>query len=206
MVFAFVIYMIPGLWGAPVKLISGFPPPVDYAESPLGVGKTQPAGVVSAGHTSGTMPLGIHIGPHGIPLFEDYEDALAHAKEIGKPLLIDFTGKGCTNCRKMEDNVWVDQEVKNMFLEDFVIVSLYVDLKTKLPEEEQYVSETTGRKVRNIGNKWTDFQISRYNRNTQPYYVILDHNEKELVNGYGYNSDAREFADWLKSGVEGFKK
>ncbi len=206
MVFAFVIYMIPGLWGAPVKLISGFPPPVDYAESPLGVGKTQPAGVVSAGHTAGTQVLGVHTGPHGIPLFDDYDTALAYAKELGKPLLIDFTGKGCTNCRKMEDNVWVDQEVKNLFLQEFVIVSLYVDLKTKLPQEEQYVSETTGRKVRTVGNKWTDFQISRYHRNTQPYYVMLDHNENELVNGYGYDSDARKFADWLKSGIERFKK
>ncbi|WP_346861259.1 cytochrome c biogenesis protein CcdA [uncultured Draconibacterium sp.] len=205
-VFAFVIYMIPGLWGAPVKLISGFPPPVDYAESPLGVGKSQPAGFVTDGHTTGTMALGIHTGPHGIPLFDDYDKALAYAKETGKPLLIDFTGKGCTNCRKMEDNVWVDQEVKNMFLEEYVIVSLYVDLREKLPEDEQFISETTGKKIRTVGNKWTDFQISRYNRNTQPYYVIVDHTEKELVDGYSYNSDPRSFADWLKTGVEAFKE
>lgn len=206
LVFAFVIYMIPGLWGAPVKLISGFPPPVDYAESPLGVGRTQVAGVAGSNHTSGTQVLGVHTGPHGIPLFEDYDKALAYAKEVGKPLLIDFTGKGCTNCRKMEDNVWVDQEVKNMFLQDFVIVSLYVDLREKLPKEEQFVSETTGKKVRTVGNKWTDFQISRYNRNTQPYYVLLDHNEKEITSGYSYDSDPRLFADWLKKGKEGFSK
>lgn len=206
MVMAFVIYMIPGLWGAPVKLISGFPPPVDYAESPLGVGKTQPAGVVSSGHTSGTQVLGMHTGPHGIPMFDDYDKALAYAKESGKPLLIDFTGKGCTNCRKMEDNVWVDQEVKNLFLEDFIIVSLYVDLREKLPEEEQFVSETTGKKIRTVGNKWTDFQITRYNRNTQPYYVILDHDENQLVDGYSYDPDPREFADWLKDGKVNFKK
>ena len=205
-VLAFVIYMIPGLWGAPVKLISGFPPPADYAESPMGVGRTQPAGVVATGQESGTIATGMHIGPHGIPLFEDYDEALAHAKETGKPLLIDFTGKGCTNCRKMEDNVWIDPEVKKMFLDDYVVVSLFVDLKTKLPEEEQYVSETTGRKVRTIGNKWTDFQISRYNRNTQPYYVILDHNEEEIVDGYGYNSDADKFANWLNNGLENFRK
>lgn len=206
MVVAFVIYMIPGLWGAPVKLISGFPPPVDYAESPLGVGLTQTAGMLEDGHESATIDKGMHIGPHGIPLFEDYDKALSHAKETGKPILIDFTGKGCTNCRKMEDNVWVDPEVKKMFIEDFVVVSLFVDLKTKLPEEEQYVSETTGRKVRTIGNKWTDFQISRYNRNTQPYYVILDHNEKQLEGGFGYNSDADEFVEWLITGLENFKK
>ncbi|HYQ57897.1 MAG TPA: cytochrome c biogenesis protein CcdA [Draconibacterium sp.] len=202
MVIAFVIYMIPGLWGAPVKLISGFPPPVDYAESPLGVGRIQVGGVGSAGSSSASMSHDMHIGPHGIPLFDDYHKALAYAKETGKPLLIDFTGKGCTNCRKMEDNVWVEQEVKEMFLEDFVVVSLYVDLKTKLPEEEQFVSETTGRKVRTIGNKWTDFQISRYNRNTQPYYVILDNNEKELVDGYGYDPDADDFIEWLNKGLE----
>ncbi|WP_319589627.1 cytochrome c biogenesis protein CcdA [uncultured Draconibacterium sp.] len=206
MVFAFVIYMIPGLWGAPVKLISGFPPPVDYAESPLGVGRTQPAGAVATGHSSGTMTSGMHIGPHGIPLFDDYEKALAHARETRKPLLIDFTGKGCTNCRKMEDNVWVKQEVKNLFLEDYVVVSLYVDLKTKLPEEEQYVSETTGRKVRSVGNKWTDFQISRFNRNTQPYYVVLDENENQIGEGYSYDPDPDDFIEWLNEGLTEFKK
>ena len=206
MVFAFVIYMIPGLWGAPVKLISGFPPPVDYAESPLGVGRTQPAGAVATGHSSGTMTSGMHIGPHGIPLFDDYDKALAHARETGKPLLIDFTGKGCTNCRKMEDNVWVKQEVKNLFLEDYVVVSLYVDLKTKLPEDEQYVSETTGRKVRSVGNKWTDFQISRFHRNTQPYYVVLDENENQIGEGYSYDPDPEDFIEWLNEGLTKFKK
>ena len=90
-------------------------------------------------------------------------------------------------------------------MEDFVIVSLYVDLKTKLPEEEQYVSEATGRKVRTIGNKWTEFQISRYHRNTQPYYVILDHDENEIVEGYSYDADPRKFAEWLKTGLERYK-
>jgi len=205
-VLAFVIYMIPGLWGAPVKLISGFPPPVDYAESPLGVGKTQPAGMVATGHAGGTLTSGMHIGPHGIPLFEDYYMALAHARKTGKPLLVDFTGKGCTNCRKMEDNVWVDQDVKNMFLNDFVLVSLFVDLRESLPEDEQYVSETTGRKVRTVGNKWTDFQISRFDRNTQPYYVILGHDEQELVDGYAYNANPQKFITWLQSGIQAFNK
>jgi len=199
MVFAFVIYMIPGLWGAPVKLISGFPPPVDYAESPLGVGRTQ---VEGTSQSSVTVGAGTHLGPHGIPLYEDYDLALAESVRTGKPLLIDFTGKGCTNCRKMEDNVWVNPEVKKMFLEDYVVVSLFVDLREKLPESEQYVSESTGKKVRTVGNKWTDFQISRYHRNTQPYYVVLDPNENELQEGYGYNSDPAKFISWLKTGLE----
>ena len=206
MVFAFVIYMIPGLWGAPVKMISGFPPPVDYAESPLGVGRTQVGGAGNSGNSSAVVTHDMHIGPHGIPLFDDYDKALEYARETGKPLLIDFTGKGCTNCRKMEDNVWVKQEVKNMFLEDYVVVSLYVDLKTKLPEAEQYISETTGRKVRSVGNKWTDFQISRFNRNTQPYYVVLDENENQIGEGYSYDPDPEDFIDWLNEGLTEFKK
>ena len=92
-----------------------------------------------------------------------------------------------------------------MFLDDFVVVSLFVDLKKKLPENEQYVSEATGRKVRTIGNKWTDLQISRFNRNTQPYYVILDNKEEEVVKGFGYDSDAKKFISWLQSGLQAYK-
>ncbi len=204
MVLAFVIYMVPGMWGAPVKLISGFPPPVNYAESPNGVGKSSVVQTVAGQQTNLDLAEEIHTGPHGIPVFEDYDIALEYAKKVDKPLLVDFTGKGCTNCRKMEDNVWVRDEVKRMFMEDFVVVSLFVDLRTKLPEEEQYISETTGKRVRNIGNKWTDFQITRYHRNTQPYYVILDHNENEVVDGKGYESDADQFITWLKKGLENY--
>ncbi|GET25611.1 thiol:disulfide interchange protein DsbD [Prolixibacter sp. NT017] len=198
-VFAFVIYMIPGLWGAPVKLISGFPPPVDYAESPLGVGKLQVQGVAQS--TINIDPEK-HIGPHGIPLYEDYDKALDEAVKSGKPLLIDFTGKGCTNCRKMEDNVWVDPEVKKLLLEDYVVVSLFVDLREQLPENEKYISETTGKKIRTVGNKWSDFQISHFHRNTQPYYVILNKEEEQLSDGYSYNPDPRKFAAWLKNGLQ----
>jgi thiol:disulfide interchange protein DsbD len=201
MVFAFVIYMIPGLWGAPVKLISGFPPPVNYAESPSGVGKAQIHGVSSS---ASNINPDKHIGPHGIPLFEDYNVALEYSKEVKKPLLLDFTGKGCTNCRKMEDNVWIDPEVKKMLMEDFVVVSLFVDLREKLPDGEMYVSEATGRKIKTVGQKWTDFQISRYNRNTQPYYVMLDGNEKEIIEGFGYDSNAEKFNKWLKKGLDRF--
>ena len=198
-VFAFVIYMIPGLWGAPVKLISGFPPPVDYAESPLGVGKLQVQGVAQS--TVNVDPEK-HIGPHGIPLYEDYDKALDESVKSGKPLLIDFTGKGCTNCRKMEDNVWVNPEVKKMLLEDYVVVSLFVDLRKQLPESEKYTSETTGKKIRTVGNKWSDFQISHFHRNTQPYYVILNKEEQQLSDGYSYNPDPHKFADWLKNGLQ----
>ena len=201
-VFAFTIYMIPGLWGAPVKLISGFPPPNNYAESPYGVGNRAP------GSGGGTAPLGedMHLGPQGIPAFDDYQKALEYAKMVDKPLLLDFTGKGCTNCRKMEDAVWSKPAVKDMISNDFVLTSLYVDFREELPEEEQYVSPVTGKKIRTVGNKWSDFQISRFQRNSQPHYVILGHDEEPLMDERGYNTDVQAYIDWLKAGLKEFEK
>ena len=207
--FAFAIYLIPGMWGAPVNLISGFPPPKEYAESPFGVNQnapslapTSPDGEAQS-HTS--LPDGMHHGPQGIPAFDDYHKALEHARNVKKPLLIDFTGKGCVNCRKMEDMVWSKTEVKNLLTNDFVLVSLYVDVRTPLPESEQYVSPTTGKKIKTVGNKWSDFQIARYHRNSQPHYVIVDANEKELVPFKAYDPDVQGYVNWLKSGVAAYK-
>ncbi|WP_462318923.1 protein-disulfide reductase DsbD family protein, partial [Marinilabilia sp.] len=201
-VFAFTIYMIPGLWGAPVNLISGFPPPNNYAESPYGVGNKAPGSGGSAAPLSEEM----HLGPQGIPAFDDYDKAMAYAKKENKPLLLDFTGKGCTNCRKMEDAVWSDPTVKDMIANDYVLTSLYVDFRQELPEEEQYVSPVTGKKIRTVGNKWSDFQISRFQRNSQPHYVILGHDEKKLVEERGYNTDVDAYIEWLRDGLEEFKK
>lgn len=201
-VFAFTIYMIPGLWGAPVNLISGFPPPNNYAESPYGVGNKAPG---SGGGGATTLSEDMHLGPQGIPAFDDYEKAMAYAKQVNKPLLLDFTGKGCTNCRKMEDAVWSDPTVKEMIANDYVLTSLYVDFREKLPEEEQYVSSVTGKKIRTIGNKWSDFQISRFQRNSQPHYVILGHDEQPLVEERGYDTDIKAYTEWLKSGLKAFK-
>ncbi len=202
-VFAFAIYMLPGMWGAPVKLISGFPPPADYAESPDGVGKRVSLGVGTANFLKNEK---MHEGPHGIPVFSDYEEALKYAKEVNKPLVIDFTGKACTNCRKMEDNVWIHPEVKKIFTQDVIVASLYVDLRTKLPEDEQYISEYNGKKVRTIGQKYTDMQIDKYKRNTQPFYVFLDTNENMLMPGQPYEPSAETFLQWLKKGLEKFEK
>ncbi len=201
-VFAFTIYMIPGLWGAPVNLISGFPPPNNYAESPYGVGNKAPG----SGRGSAD-PLGeyMHLGPQGIPAFDDYEKALAYARQVNKPLLLDFTGKGCTNCRKMEDAVWSDPAVREMLANDYVLTSLYVDFRQELPEDEKYTSPVTGKKIRSIGNKWSDFQISRFQRNSQPHYVILGHDEKPLIDDRGYNTNVQDYIDWLKSGLDQFK-
>ncbi|MDC1105848.1 protein-disulfide reductase DsbD family protein [Prolixibacteraceae bacterium] len=205
MVLSFVIYMVPGLWGAPVKIISGFPPPVNYAEAPQGFGASS---VYVGSGKDGSVGLNRdqHLGPHGIPVFYDFEKALDYSKQVYKPLLVDFTGKGCTNCRKMEDNVWVDPGVKKRLSEDVVVVSLYVDLRKELPKWEQYTSKTTKRRVKTVGNKWTDFQIERFSRNTQPFYVILGPDNTQLGPGMGYNPNPEIFIEFLDKGTEVFSE
>lgn len=199
LVLSFTVYMIPGLFGAPLKLISAFPPPPTYSESPNGLlGSAPPADIES-------LPEGAEFGVHGIVTFHDYEKGLSYARSVGKPVLIDFTGYACVNCRKMENNVWSDEQVLKILKTDVVVISLYVDDKRQLPESEQYVSKETGKKVVTIGNKWSDFIITRYKTNTQPYYVLLDHQEKTLIDPVSYTPDINEYRTWLESGVARFK-
>ncbi len=203
-VLSFTIYMIPGLWGAPVNLISGFPPPKQYAESPFGVGDQTPVqGIVASNDNHGGMPEGMHYGPQGIPAFKDYDQALAYSKKVNKPLLLDFTGLGCTNCRKMEDKVWSNESIKAMLANDYILVSLYVDDRKKL--DEPYVSEVTGKKIRTIGQKWAEFQMERYQQQGQPYYVIIDENEKTLNTPVAYDPDIKKYKNWLLDGLEKYK-
>jgi len=202
--FVFTMYLIPGLWGAPLKLISAFPPPPQYSESPFGVGGSG-NGAVSAESIKG-MPEGAELGPHGIMVFHDYEDGLAYAKEINKPIMLDFTGYACVNCRKMENNVWSDPSVLPILKNDVVLISLYVDDKRELPKEEQFTTEA-GDKIITVGDKWTDFMISKYKTNTQPLYVITD------LEGNNLNStkptisyvSTEEYLHWLKEGISNFK-
>ncbi len=203
-VLTFTIYLIPGLWGAPLKLISGFPPPMHYSESTHGVGYTK----LSDNSTNSgiEIPKGAHLGPHDIISFSDYEQGMAYAKEIGKPVMIDFTGHACVNCRKMEERVWSDPQVLQKLKNQIVLVSLYVDDKRKLPENEQYTSKTTGRKVKTIGNKWSDFQIKKYKANAQPYYVLLDHDGNNLNNYSAYDPDIENYLLWLEEGISNFVK
>lgn len=196
----FTIYLIPGLWGAPLKLISGFPPPLQYSESPDGIGSSK-GGIMTS--TDG-LPEGAEYGPHDIVSFHDYEDGLAYARENDLPVLIDFTGHACVNCRKMEERVWSEPQILEILKNDVVLVSLYVDDKRKLPESEQYISETSGKEIQSIGNKWSDFQITRYKANAQPYYVLIDHNEEKLIAPSAYEPDADEYYNWLKKGIENF--
>ena len=197
----FTIYLIPGLWGAPLKLISGFPPPMQYSESPDGLG-TSTTGIIS----NSELPEGAEYGPHDIISFHDYEEGLAYAKEKDLPVLIDFTGHACVNCRKMEERVWSEPQVLDILKNDVVLISLYVDDKRKLPESDQYISETTGKEIESIGNKWSDFQISRYKANAQPYYVLIDHDEQKLIAPSAYEPDVDEYYNWLKRGIENFNE
>ena len=202
-VLAFTIYLIPGIWGAPLKLISGFPPPMTYSESPYGVGSSKGGSNASAL----VLPVGAHLGPHDLIAFEDYEKGLAYAKSVNKPILLDFTGYACVNCRKMEDYVWSDPAVLKILQDEVVLISLYVDSKDELPKNEQYVSKETGKEIVSVGNKWSDFQITRYKANAQPYYIVLDTEENMLSDKpESYNSDINEYKAWLREGIDRFKK
>jgi len=203
---SFTVYLIPGLWGAPLKLISGFPPPVFYSESPEGVGaKSIP--VLNSNENS-KQHTKEHC-PNALPCFHDYDEALAYAKKVGKPLMIDFTGWACVNCRKMEEQVWSDPEVDERIRNEVVLVSLYVDDKTELPSDQQTVKKLGDRdfKINSIGNKWSYFQASRYKTNTQPQYVLIDHNEQMLTSETAhYDPDVPKYVNWLDEGINAFKK
>ncbi len=197
----FTIYLIPGLWGAPLKLISGFPPPMNYSESPYGVGYTRGGNGVA----DGELPEKAELGPYQLVSFTDYDAGLAYAKAENKPVLLDFTGKACVNCRKMEERVWGEPEVLGKLQNDVVLISLFVDLQEKLPENEQYVSETTGKRIQTVGAKWSDFQIKKYQINAQPYYVLLNPDtETELNTPVGYTPDVEKFEAWLEEGITAY--
>ena len=198
LVLAFTVYMIPGLFGAPLKLISAFPPPQSYSESPMGF-------FGSSSESKQDLPDGAKIGEHGIITFTDYEEGLAYAKKVNKPIMLDFTGFACVNCRKMEINVWSDERVLNHLKNDVVLISLYVDDKRELPKNEQFISKSTGSEIVTIGDKWTDFVITRYKTNTQPYYVLTDLKEQKLNEPISYTPDIKEYLAWLKDGISKFK-
>ena len=199
------IYMIPGLWGAPLKIINAFPPPMQYSESPQGFGSPSVISNNSTNHEKGQ-----HIGPQGLMVFHDYDEGLKHAKNVGKPLMLDFTGHACVNCRKMEEQVWSNQNVKSMLASDVVLVSLYVDERIDLPLDQQYVTTMAGKekKVKTTGDKWMVLQANTFGTNSQPYYVMLDHNEQELLEPANYQDygSVSLFQDWLERGVNTFNK
>lgn len=204
-VFSFVMYMIPGLWGAPLKSISAFLPPSATQDFDLSAGIAN----ASPAHSDGKVKKYAEIfhergTPKGFDPYYDYDQALETAKELKKPVLIDFTGWNCVNCRKMEANVWTDPNVAKLLKEGFVMAELFVDDRTELPVEEQIISAYSGKKIKNIGNKNSDFQASKFNSNSQPLYVIVDTEGNVLVPPSGANYDPVEYAKYLQSGIDAF--
>ncbi|MFN3800459.1 cytochrome c biogenesis protein CcdA [Belliella pelovolcani] len=195
--FVFVVYLIPGLWGAPLKALSGYLPPMATHDFNI---KENRGLSMSEANTLDDVPKYaefLHF-PHGIQGYFDYGQALAAAKRTGKPLFIDFTGHGCVNCREMEARVWSDAQVLKRLNEDFIMVALYIDERFELPESEWYVSEYDGKEKKTIGKQNADFQITRFNNNAQPYYVILDHNEELLVRPKAYDTNIQNFVNFLE--------
>lgn len=201
---SFTIYMIPGLWGAPLKLINAFPPPIHYSESPLGFHTK----VNMKNENTNIKNNDLHLGPQGIMVYHDYQKGLNFAKKVNKPIMLDFTGWACVNCRKMEEKVWSDIEVKSILQNDLVLISLYVDERTKLEVSDQYDTEIAGKrkKVRTVGDKWMVMQTKLFKTNSQPYYVFLDHSEKKLIEPANYQDygNVNLFKDWLKRGLLAF--
>ena len=214
---SFAVYMVPGLWGAPLKAIGAFVPPLGTQDFVITGPQKQ---IISETTVLGPPKLPepqkyyekmkIYepevVRSYGMITYFDYAEALAISRELKKPLMIDFTGINCVNCRKMESQVWSDPEVMRRLKENFVIVSLYVDVQDiDLQENEQYYSEALGMKITTLGNKNADMQVSKYGANSQPYYFFLDNEEKRLIpDGYGYDPDIKKFIALLDSAVENF--
>ena len=203
------VYMIPGLWGAPLKIINAFPPPMQYSESPYGIGISNSSELASS-IDHGSTEKGQHLGPQGIMVFHDYNEGLAYAKEVGKPIVLDFTGWACVNCRKMEEQVWSDEAVKDILSNDVILVSLYVDERKKLSNDEQYETTLAGKtkQVKTTGDKWMVLQANTYGTNSQPYYVFLNHDEVQMVEPANYQDYGKVelFQDWLDRGLQEYRK
>ncbi|MFL1010933.1 protein-disulfide reductase DsbD family protein [Flavisericum labens] len=207
LVLSFTIYMIPGLWGAPLNLISAFPPPQNYSESPYGVGFSKVSeGSSQSNSNHDNLPEGAHLlAPHDIIAFNDYDKGLAYAKQVGKPVMIDFTGWACVNCRKMEQNVWPNPNVLNILKNDVVLISLYVDDKRPLKASDVVESKLKpGKQLKYIGQKWSELQTLKYKANSQPFYVLMDHNEENLIDPVSYTPNADDYLHWLKKGISNF--
>ncbi|MDD2549529.1 MAG: cytochrome c biogenesis protein CcdA [Bacteroidales bacterium] len=203
--FAFVIYLIPGMFGAPLKGLSGLVPPKTGHSFDLEQMITQNQGVVSIQEKSSICQEPKYADilqlPHGLQGYFDYDQALACAKQQDKPLFVDFVGHACSNCKVMEQRVWSDPKVLEILQRDYVIVALYVDERTKLPESDWVISSIDGKVKKTMGKKNADFQISRFNVNSQPFYVLLSPNEELLAKPHGYNTNVDDFVAFLNEGV-----
>ncbi len=204
--FCFSIYLIPGLWGAPLKFLSGYVPPQTSLDFDLYTSSKILLSNIPDDRGS-VKYSGKFKQPYGIKGFFDYEQGLEYAKKHNKPLFIDFTGESCTNCRKMEDGVWIDEDVITLLKNEFVVVSLYYDDKTPLDSASRYISDLDKELKSTVGEKNLDFQVKNFNSNAAPYYVILGYdNLQPLTMPRGYNADIPAFRKFLETGLKNFKE
>ncbi len=208
--FSFVVYLIPGMYGAPLKALAGYLPPMSTHDfNVAGMLQQNSAGYLAeADNTLCEEPKYddfLHF-PHGIKGYFDYEQAISCAREQNKPLFIDFTGHGCVNCREMEARVWSDPEVLSILKNDFVMVALYVDEKTTLPEDQWYTSSYDQKVKKTIGKQNADFQIRKFNNNAQPFYVVLDEDEELLLPPKAYDLDIENFKKYLLEAKEAYQE
>lgn len=178
---SFAIYMVPGLWGAPVKAVSAFAPPISTQDFNLDPVKIEAS-------------------------FRDYEAGMAYARQTGKPVVLDFTGHGCVNCRKMELAVWHDAKVRDLLMKDYVLISLYVDEKTRLPEPVEVEENGQTTTLRTVGDKWSYLQRSKFGANAQPFYVLVDNDGHPLNSSYSYDEDIDKFVKFLRTGLDNYRK
>lgn len=206
LIFAFTVYMVPGLWGAPLKGISAWLPPQPTQDFDLNkLTYATFSGDQKTGDGSERKYADLFKSQHGLDAFYDYQEGLDYAKKVNKPVLIDFTGWSCVNCRKMEASVWSDPTVLKLLKEEYILISLYVDDKTELSESEKYVSSFSGKKISRIGQKWSDMQASEFGTNSQPYYVVVDTDGTKLLPAQAYNLDIQNYIQFLRSGLEAYK-
>lgn len=178
---AFAVYMVPGLWGAPLKAVSAFAPPMQTQDFNLYNNE-------------------VHAK------FDDYDAGMKYARELGKPVMLDFTGYGCVNCRKMELAVWTDMKVADLINNDYVLITLYVDNKTRLPEPVKVMENGTERTLRTVGDKWSYLQRVKFGANAQPFYVLIDNEGKPLNKSYSYDEDIDKYVDFLQTGLNNYNK
>jgi len=208
--FTFVVYLIPGMWGAPLKALSGYMPPMmshDFDLNAITRENARAASGIDQESSICETPKFhefLHL-PHGIQGYFDYEQGLACAKKLDKPIYIDFTGHGCVNCREMEANVWSDPEVLKLLKNEFVVISLYVDDKTLLPESEWVRSSVDHKLKKSIGKVYADMQIYNFDINAQPYYVLLNHEGGLLAKPRARDLDIDAFVKFLKTGIDNYK-
>lgn len=202
-VFSFVVYMIPGMWGAPLKALSGYMPPMQSQDFVMTAGAAPSAAAQTSRPAAGVKYGDVLKLPHGLDGFFDLAEAEAYADEVGKPLFVDFTGHGCVNCREMESRVWADERVLDLLRNDYVIVALYADDKLKVPEAD-WVTTDTGKVLKTLGKINSYYALKTYGVNAQPYYVLQGSDGEPLVEPRGYDLDVDGFVKFLQSGVDAY--